>query len=103
MSVYDDPMTAAHSVALVLAATLSGLPEPPERVVRVTARFGAVVLDHRAHVARRAPCKTCHGSGQVTKIERFGMKSGHAICRGCHEEAQRGPTTCRGCHVEVER
>jgi hypothetical protein len=77
------------------------LPPPPQIVKRETGYYGTVSIDHRAHLARRAGCKTCHGPGPVTKIE-FTPRLAHDRCVGCHQTAQRGPTDCTGCHVKRE-
>jgi hypothetical protein len=93
----------AVRLAIVLSAlTFTRLPKPPERVVLQTKKYGTVPLDHRAHLARRAPCVTCHGTGPITKIGNFGMAAGHRICRGCHKEARSGPLGCTECHVGVK-
>lgn len=82
---------------LVVAVAVGALADPPETVV-LEGRSRAVVFHHRAHVARRIACRTCHGEGVITKIGHLGMTAGHERCRGCHEQAQRGPTACAGCH-----
>jgi hypothetical protein len=76
----------------------AALPPPPTTVIRETRYYGTVTIDHRAHLARRASCKTCHGAGVVTKLV-FTPKLAHQRCVGCHEEQARGPTRCQGCHV----
>lgn len=83
----------------VLDATAQALPPAPTLVVRKTRYYGTVTFDHRGHLARRAPCASCHGVGQVTKIE-FTPKEAHDRCIGCHREEQAGPTACKDCHVK---
>jgi hypothetical protein len=98
---YDAPVIPeVISAALVVLA--GALPPPPETVVRTTASFGTVTLDHRAHLARRISCRSCHGDGPIRKIE-FTPRSAHATCRNCHVELGRGPTDCRACHVVTPR
>jgi hypothetical protein len=77
----------------------AALPPAPEKVVLDPGYFGAVTLDHRAHLARRATCKACHGPGPVTKLGRLPPARAHQACRGCHQELAKGPTECRGCHL----
>src|SRR5690242_1754647 len=55
----------------------------PDRVYLETRSFGTVMVDHRAHLARRVACKACHGPGPVSQIE-FTPKSAHDSCRACH-------------------
>jgi hypothetical protein len=76
----------------------AALPPPPTTVIRETRYYGTVTIDHRAHLARRASCKTCHGPGVVSKIV-YTPKIAHQRCIGCHEEQAKGPTRCQGCHV----
>lgn len=78
---------------------LEALPPPPNVVVRDTGYYGTVTIDHRAHLARRASCKTCHGPGVVTRLV-FTPKIAHGRCIGCHEQQASGPTKCQGCHVK---
>lgn len=77
---------------------MTALPPPPSKVVRTTKTYGTVTLDHAAHLARKISCKSCHGSGAVTKIE-FTPRLAHETCRSCHVQLAKGPTDCRGCHV----
>lgn len=79
---------------------LQALPSPPTIIVRETRYYGTVTIDHRAHLARRAKCKTCHGPGPVSKLE-YTPKVAHARCVGCHQEQAKGPTACQGCHVKT--
>lgn len=79
---------------------LEALPPPPLTVIRETKYYGTVTIDHRAHLARKAACKTCHGTGSITKIE-YTAKVAHDRCITCHQQ-QAGPTNCQGCHVKVE-
>lgn len=81
------------------ALLLQALPPPPDSVVRESRYFGTVTIDHRAHLARRAPCRSCHGSGPVTKIE-LTPRIAHQRCIGCHQDLARGPAACSGCHVK---
>lgn len=80
----------------------AALPPPPTTVVRQTRYYGTVTIDHRAHLARRAPCKSCHGPGVVSKLA-FTPKIAHGRCIGCHEEVAKGPTKCAGCHVQAPK
>lgn len=80
-------------------AVLGALPPPPNIVVRETKYFGAITIDHRAHLGRRIACRRCHGTGQVSKIE-FTPKLAHERCLGCHKEVAKGPEKCQGCHVK---
>lgn len=77
----------------------AALPPPPTTVVRETRYYGTVTIDHRAHLARRAPCKSCHGPGPVTKLS-LTPKIAHGRCVGCHQEVAKGPEKCQGCHVQ---
>jgi hypothetical protein len=58
-----------------------------------------VTLDHAAHLARKASCKTCHGPGPIQRIDHFEPKVAHDRCIGCHKQEAKGPTGCRDCHV----
>lgn len=78
---------------------IQALPPPPQTIVRQTSYFGTVTIDHRAHLARRAKCASCHDPGPVTKIV-FTPKVAHDRCIGCHQQAARGPTVCKDCHVK---
>lgn len=79
---------------------LGSLPPPPAVVVRETRYYGNVTIDHRAHLARRAACRSCHGPGPVTKLS-FTPKVAHERCIGCHKEEAKGPVACQGCHVKA--
>jgi hypothetical protein len=80
-------------------ALLVALPRPPDKVVRTTRYFGVVVVDHRAHLARRSPCRSCHGEGAVGKLV-LPPRIAHERCLGCHWEKARGPTHCHECHLD---
>jgi hypothetical protein len=102
----DDAIRSSTLVALGSApdravhdAALSALNPPPQTVVLETKSFGTVTVDHKAHLARRASCKGCHGPGPVSKIGRFEPRVAHDRCTGCHKEEKRGPTGCRDCHL----
>jgi hypothetical protein len=75
------------------------LPPPPTTVIRETRYYGTVTVDHRAHLARRASCRSCHGPGPVTKLT-FTPKVAHERCVGCHQTLAKGPEKCQGCHVQ---
>ncbi len=98
-----EPRSARDAVAALHPASdtllLQVLPPPPDTVVLDTRYFGTVTIDHRAHLARRAPCRSCHGAGPVSKI-RFTPRIAHQRCLGCHEDLARGPAACAGCHVK---
>lgn len=79
---------------------LEALPPPPLTVIRETRYYGTVTIDHRAHLARRAACKSCHGPGSITKIE-YTAKVAHDRCIGCHQQVSAGPVNCQGCHVKT--
>lgn len=81
-----------------LALAAQALPPAPGTLVLATRYYGAVTLDHPAHLARKIHCKACHGPGPVRKIA-FTPKVAHERCRDCHVAEQRGPTECRGCHA----
>jgi hypothetical protein len=78
---------------------LEALPPAPSIVVRETRYYGTVTIDHRAHLARRAACKTCHDPGPIRKLT-FTPKVAHDRCIGCHTQVAKGPTNCQGCHVK---
>ncbi len=95
-------MTGAPTIlalGAIVAIAAGQLPPPPGRAVFRTRSFGDVTLDHAAHLARRAPCRSCHGDGPIKKVEQLGKERGHEVCRGCHVELDRGPIKCLGCHV----
>jgi hypothetical protein len=83
--------------AILVAFAAGALPEAPQKV-KYTLDKGDVTFDHAAHVARREPCRTCHGGGPVQKIE-LEHKSAHTLCVGCHLRLQTGPKACGACHV----
>ena len=98
-------------VALALALSAAGPATPeladisrgalapaPGKVLLQTKSFGAVTLDHPAHLARKIACKQCHGPGPVRKPE-FTPKTAHEACVTCHREREHGPTKCRDCHI----
>lgn len=87
------------AIGALVAVGAGSLPSPPQRAVFHTRVFGEVTLDHAAHLARRTPCRSCHGEGPVKKVEHLGAARAHEVCRGCHQELARGPTGCRDCHV----
>lgn len=70
----------------------------PGKVLLQTRSFGAVTLDHPAHLARKIACKQCHGPGPVRKPE-FTPRTAHETCVTCHREREHGPTKCRDCHI----
>lgn len=92
----NDPLLAG--VPELGAMALGALPPAPTTVVRETRYYGTVTIDHRAHLARRARCPSCHGPGPVRKIE-FTPKIAHERCIGCHQRLAAGPEKCQGCHV----
>jgi hypothetical protein len=77
------------------------LPTPPEVLVRETRTYGTVTIDHKKHLALRAPCSGCHDPGPVTKIV-FTPKIAHQRCVGCDRERESGPRECSGCHDKVK-
>ncbi len=83
--------------SIVLPLALAALPAAPTQVRYVTAK-GDVTFDHAAHVARREPCRTCHGTGQVQKVA-LGKQRAHVLCVGCHAAAKVGPKACWHCHA----
>jgi len=105
-------MAMVHlAAALALALSASGAPTPeladlsrgalapaPGKVLLQTRSFGAVTLDHPAHLARKIGCKQCHGPGPVSKPA-YTPRTAHETCVGCHRDQDRGPTKCRDCHV----
>jgi hypothetical protein len=100
-SLRDDAFAVSHLPAEQIEdMVLEALPPPPLTVIRETKYYGTVTIDHRAHLARKAACKTCHGTGSITKIE-YTAKVAHDRCITCHQQ-QKGPTNCQGCHVKVE-
>lgn len=83
-----------------LEETMFGvLPPAPTVLVRQTRYYGVITVDHRAHVARRISCRSCHGSAPVGKIT-FTPRVAHERCLGCHQTIAKGPTKCQGCHVK---
>lgn len=86
----------AGVLAIVVALSLSAMPEPPGRVKYVASK-GDVTFDHAAHVARRERCRTCHGDGPARKVE-LERKTAHLLCVGCHAEKRAGPKACSECH-----
>ena len=93
------PEDAAGAIPVRPEDLAGALPPPPTKVTLENS-FGTVTVDHAAHLARRTPCKACHGAGPVHKIGRFQPKEAHDACRKCHVELARGPTDCKGCHVK---
>jgi hypothetical protein len=93
-----DLVLAAGAADGLDALMLGAMPDPPTVVVRQTRYYGSVTVDHRAHLARKASCKTCHGSGPITKLT-FTPRLAHERCIGCHTQQSKGPTRCQGCHV----
>jgi hypothetical protein len=100
----DTAMAAADSGAArdLQDSALGALAPAPDKVVRQTRSFGTVTIDHRAHLARKIHCASCHGPGPVRKLE-FTPKVAHDRCIGCHHEVARGPQKCRECHVVPEK
>jgi hypothetical protein len=81
-----------------LLATLAFAATPPERVTFENS-YGTVTLDHPAHLERHISCKECHGPGIARSFKFESVGQAHTTCRGCHEQAKRGPTACNECHV----
>lgn len=46
-------------------------------------------------------CSECHMAGGKTRMDL--ITAYHQNCRGCHEEAGKGPVTCAGCHEKEVR
>ena len=90
-------LSSAGGAEALREAALGALAPAPDKVVRATRSFGTVTIDHKAHLARKAHCKDCHGAGPVAKIE-FTPRIAHDRCLGCHREEKRGPMKCRECH-----
>jgi hypothetical protein len=88
------------AVRAIEESATGALPPPPEHAVIETQTFGTITLDHRAHLARKTSCKSCHNPGPVTKLGRLPPKVAHGRCVACHEREERGPTACRDCHVK---
>jgi hypothetical protein len=93
-----DVFSALPPVDVSPDVLLHALPQAPEVVARKTRYYGTVTIDHRAHLERRASCRSCHGPGPVSRIE-FTPKLAHERCVGCHSEEHRGPRDCKGCHA----
>jgi hypothetical protein len=93
---------AAMIVAAASAAASGAfaMPAPPKTVVRETRYYGTVTIEHEAHVARHAPCASCHGPGVITKPV-YTPKLAHDRCVGCHAREERGPQKCQDCHVRT--
>jgi hypothetical protein len=91
----------AGAAAEVLEVASAGLPPPPELAVIQTQTFGTITLDHRAHLARKTSCRTCHGPGPVGKLGRLPARVAHDRCVTCHRVAENAPTACRDCHVKA--
>jgi hypothetical protein len=91
--------TRVAALPIPLDVFVSALPPPPQVVILDPGYYGSVTVNHAAHLARRAACKSCHGPGPVQKLGRLSAADAHGRCRGCHEEIARGPTDCRGCHM----
>jgi hypothetical protein len=88
------------AAAEVLEVATAGLPAPPELAVIQTQTYGTITLDHRAHLARKTSCRTCHGPGPVAKLGRLPARVAHDRCVTCHRAAENAPTACRDCHVK---
>ncbi len=96
-AVLEESLSASGGTEALRDAAVAALAPAPDKVVRTTRSFGTVTIDHRAHLARKAHCQECHGSGAVTKIE-FTPRVAHDRCIGCHRLEKRGPMGCRECH-----
>ena len=89
----------AFAASILLALAASGMPEAPKSV-KYTLEKGDVTFDHAGHVARREPCRSCHGDGAVRKIG-LDQKSAHLLCVGCHLQKRVGPKACTQCHDDA--
>jgi len=111
-------------VAGVLAFYARDARTPPEDPVRVfyPSKGGAVVFDHKAHVARedgtctvchhydgdeeeKQDCRTCHEENDIPIMDAYHQKGedyadddSYQSCMSCHEAKGRDPKNCRGCH-----
>lgn len=57
-----------------------------------------VKFNHKAHQELLNDCTKCHSTAAGGKIEGFGKDIAHNVCKGCHTEGKKGPTTCKECH-----
>jgi predicted CXXCH cytochrome family protein len=89
---------AAIVAALVFSVGVAAAAEPPATIV-IDNKNGKVTFPHKAHVdAVKGDCTKCHATKAGGKIEGFNKEKAHALCQGCHKEAQKGPTKCAECH-----
>jgi len=57
-----------------------------------------VKFNHKAHQELLKDCTKCHSTAAGGKIEGFGKDIAHNVCKGCHTEGKKGPTSCKECH-----
>ena len=69
-----------------------------EDTIRLPAKNGNVVFQHKVHEARLPDCKPCHANEKGGKIEGLGRDWAHKNCVGCHWKGKVSPTKCDGCH-----
>lgn len=65
-------------------------------IIELPASMGKISFPHKTH-QEMFDCTKCHvnGSGQIAG---FGKDWAHKICKGCHSEMKKGPTSCKDCH-----
>lgn len=56
------------------------------------------IFPHAKHQTRH-DCDTCHKNENFPKDNKWDLKTGHALCMGCHKAKNEGPTKCNNaCH-----
>ncbi len=66
--------------------------------IDLPASFGKVTFQHQNHQENLKECTKCHATQAGGKIEGFGKEIAHKVCKGCHSDAGKGPTSCKDCH-----
>ena len=66
--------------------------------ISLPAKNGNVSFTHKKHQELvKQECKKCHAQAPG-KIKELGKDWAHKTCKGCHEEAKKGPVKCGECH-----
>lgn len=69
-------------------------------VVELPASQGKVTFPHKKHQEMLKDCIKCHEKGPG-KIADLGKAWAHKVCKGCHQEMNKGPVACSECHKRI--
>jgi len=92
--------TTAHGGAVDSPATKADHPTDAPSVIVLKSESGKrpAIFPHAKHQTKH-DCDTCHKNENFPTDKKWDLKTGHALCMGCHKAKNEGPTKCNNaCH-----